>query len=183
MKENKNKENKKDKNEEKTENKKNNFILYHEMYESIEKLPNELVGDVIKSIFRYSMFGELPDYPNVSIERVLFIDFKKTIDINNKKYNETCEKNKKNAEKRWEKKKEEEQEDEIKQDVSVVFIGNDKLTKEEYEKKYDSKKTSFNDILQDQLKYIKEKNIDQLKKEYKCNFVSEETIKREYGIE
>ena len=178
MKENKNEE------ERNTQKKKNNFILYHEMYESIEKLPNELVGDVIKSIFRYSMFGELPDYPDVSIERVLFIDFKKTIDINNKKYNETCEKNKKNAEKRWEKKREEnqEQEEEIRQDVSVVFIGNDRLTKEEYEKKYDSNQTSFNDILQDQLKYIKEKNIAQLKKDYKCKYISDETIKREYGI-
>ena len=78
--------------------------------------------------------------------------------------------------------REKQKEDEIKQDVSVVFIGNDKLTKEEYEKKYDSKKTSFNDILQDQLKYIKEKNIDQLKKEYKCKYISDETIKREYGM-
>lgn len=170
--------------EEKTKNKKNNFILYHEMYESIEKLPNAMVGEVIKSVFRYSIFGELPEYPDVSVERVLFIDFKKQIDINNKKYEETCERNKKNAEKRWEKKKEEnqEQEEEIKPDVSVIFIDNDKLTKEEYEKKYDSEKTSFNDILQNQMSYIGKKKIDQLKKEYNCNFVNAETIKREYGI-
>ena len=164
--------------------KKNNFILYHEMYESIEEVSDEIAGKVMKAVFIYSRDKKKPEFKRGTVESILFKQIKNSIDINNEKYEQTCEKNRKNAEKRGEKKKEEnqEQEEKIKQDVSVIFIGNDKLTKEEYEKKYDSNQTSFNDILQDQLKYIKEKNIDQLKKDYKCKYISDETIKREYGI-
>lgn len=176
MKENENEE------EKNIKKKKNNFILYHEMYESIEEVSDEIAGKVMKAVFIYSRDKKKPDFEKGTVESILFKQIKNSIDINNVKYEETCERNRKNAEKRWEKKKEEEQEEGIKQDVSVVFIGNDRLTKEEYEDKYDSNKASFNYILQDQLKYIKERNIDQLKKEYNCKLINNETIKKEYGI-
>lgn len=176
MKENENEE------EKNIKKKKNNFILYHEMYESIEEVSDEIAGKVMKAVFIYSRDKKKPEFKRGTVESILFKQIKNSIDINNEKYEQTCERNRKNAEKRWEKKKEEEQENEIKQGISVVFIGNDRLTKEEYEDKYDSNKASFNDILQDQLKYIKERNIDQLKKEYNCNLINNETIKREYGI-
>ena len=168
----------KEKNEKKIK-KKNNFILYHEMYDSIEEVSDEIAGKVLKSIFLYSMDGIKPDFKKGSVESILFKQIKNTIDINNEKYEETWERNRRHAEKRWEK----EQEETIKSDVSVVFIDNSRLTKEEFEDKYAGSRISFKDLLDNQIQYVEQGRIDQLKEEYHCNYVSDETIKREYGIE
>ena len=166
---------------EKTENKtkkKNNFILYHEMYDSIEEVSDEIAGKVLKSIFLYSMNGEQPDFKKGTVESLLFKQIKNTIDINNAKYEETCERNRKHAEKRWGKEKEES----IEPYVSVLFIDNSRLTKEEFEEKYTESEVSFEDLLANQMEYVEQDNIDELKERYHCKYVSNETIKKEYGL-
>lgn len=49
-------------NEEENIKKKDNFLLYHNMYKFFKALSDEKAGKVIKSIFRYSIDGEIPDY-------------------------------------------------------------------------------------------------------------------------
>ena len=100
-----------DEEEKNKKKKKNNFILYHEMYESIEEVSDEIAGKVMKAVFIYSRDKKKPEFKKGTVESILFKQIKNSIDINNEKYEQTCERNRKNAEKRWEKKKEEEQEE------------------------------------------------------------------------
>lgn len=62
-----------DKNKEEYINKKDNFLLYNSMYATIKKIPDAIVGKVIKSIFEYSISKKLPDYyDDAGVESVLF---------------------------------------------------------------------------------------------------------------
>ena len=68
------------------EKRKENFLLYNEDYSMIEELSDEDVGSVIKSIFRYAINNEIPEYDKGTTKSVLFKHIQRTIDINNKKY-------------------------------------------------------------------------------------------------
>lgn len=83
-------------------NQKENFIIYHNTYPMVEELNDEDFGNVMKSVYKYSMEGKLPEYERGSAKSLLFKNMKNTIDISNKKYMEKCEKNRENAQKRWE---------------------------------------------------------------------------------
>ena len=82
---------------------KDNFILYHNQFPMIEELEDEEVGEVIKSIFKYTMDGEIAEYPRGSGKSMLFKSIKNSIDVANKSYYKKCEENRKNALKRWKK--------------------------------------------------------------------------------
>ena len=85
----------KERKSEKQRKSKENFLLYYNMNDLIEEVPDEIVGAVLKSVFRYSIFGEEPNFEKGTVKHVIFKAIKNSIDANTKKYYETCEKNKK----------------------------------------------------------------------------------------
>ena len=150
-------------------NKKDNFLLYNSMYATIKKIPDEIVGKVIKSIFEYSISKKLPDYyDDVSVESLLFSNIQNTLDINEKKYNEKCEKNRKNINKRWKEKNNKE----------VVFVNNEMLTEEEYKSRYKEFTYQFEDLLYMERELVKRGEIEKIKTDHNNSAISEETIKK-----
>lgn len=77
----------------------------------IDELSNEDVGDILKKLFAYSEDGEQSDYEKGSPKSLVFMSIKNSIDISNRKYQETCEKNRENAQKRWNKERQKENEE------------------------------------------------------------------------
>lgn len=76
---------KKEKNKELKEFKeKDSFLLYHNMYDMIADVSDQEIGELIKGVFRYSMYREEPDFEKGSVQRVLFISIKNSIDTNTK---------------------------------------------------------------------------------------------------
>lgn len=150
-------------------NKKDNFLLYNSMYATIKKIPDEIVGKVIKSIFEYSISKKLPDYyDDVSVESLLFSNIQNTLDINEKKYNEKCEKNRKNINKRWKEKNNKE----------VVFVNNEMLTEEEYKSRYKEFTYQFEDLLYMERELVKRGEIEKIKTDHNNSEISEEKIKK-----
>lgn len=144
--------------------KKDNFILYNNMYDMLEDLSNEDLGEVIKSIFRYSINDEVPEYEKGSVKAIIFKSIKNSIDINNKKYKERCIKNAENAKKRWDK----------------IVYDNQELTKEEYERltaeKYDA--TPFDVIFNHQKSLYEQGRIHTIQDVYNCGAISKERIRK-----
>lgn len=156
-------------------NKKDNFLLYNSMYATIKKIPDEIVGKVIKSIFVYSICKELPDYyDDASVESVLFSLIQSSLDINEKKYFEKCEKNRENINKRWKEKDKEKTNQE-----DVVFYNNEMLKESEYKRRFKEFTFEFEDLLYMERELIKKGEIEKLKTIYNNNEISEETL-REY---
>lgn len=80
---------------------KETFLLYKNHIESILELDNFQAGIVFKNILRHVNGLEL-EFDNInSLEYGIFKGIKTQIDFSMKKYNEKCEKNKINANKRW----------------------------------------------------------------------------------
>ena len=144
------------------EKKKDNFILYNEDYSMIEELSDEDVGSVIKSIFRYSINNEFPEYNKGTGKSILFKHIQRTIDINNKKYIEKCMSNKQKALKRWKK----------------IIYNNEEFTKESYTRfcKEHGFVNEFDDILLSQKTYFDNGDYTSIKNLYNNNLVSNETI-------
>ena len=158
-----------DKNKEEYINKKDNFLLYNSMYATIKKIPDAIVGKVIKSIFEYSISKKLPDYyDDAGVESVLFSFIQNTLDINEKKYNEKCEKNRKNINKRWKEKNNKE----------VVFINNEMLTEAEYKSRYKEFTYQFEDLLYMERELVKRGEIEKIKTDHNNSEISEEKIKK-----
>lgn len=157
-----------DKNKEEYINKKDNFLLYNSMYATIKKIPDVIVGKVIKDIFEYSISKKLPDYyDDAVIESVLFSFIQNTLDINEKKYNEKCEKNRKNINKRWKEKNNKE----------VVFVNNEMLSEKEYKSRYKEFKYEFEDALHMEKELLKRNDIEKIKTQFNNNAISEETLR------
>lgn len=95
---------------------KKDFIIYHSSYTIIEELTIEERGELFTSLFRYSMYGEIPEYENRSLLSIAFKSIRTAIDISNKKYQEKCEKNSENANKRW----------------TIVFINNQEMNEKKF---------------------------------------------------
>lgn len=148
-------------------NKKDNFILYHNLFPMIEELENEDVGDVLKSIFRYSMNGEIENYPKGSGKSLLFKAIKNSIDINNKKYIERCENNRRNARKKWKK----------------IFYDNDTFTIETFKNYCEENdlQEDFDEILQKQVEYVNNQKYEKLKEDYNCPLASNENILKAFS--
>ena len=146
--------------------KKENFLLYHNIFPTIEELENEDVGDVLKSIFKYSINSEITEYEKGSTKSLLFKAIKNSIDINNEKYVEKCRKNKENILKRWKK----------------IFYDNQLFNKENFESYCIEKhlEENFDDIIEKQKNYVDNQDFETLKEEYNCNLISNETILKNF---
>ncbi len=79
---------------------KNSFLIYHEYAEHFEMLDDAELGQLIRAIMEYEQHQTTPNLPKHLALAFSFI--KKDLDYNRGKYEERCEKNRKNAAKRWE---------------------------------------------------------------------------------
>lgn len=79
----------------------NGIILYPDMLEdAMSILSSDEFIELMKIIINYKKTGNVPK--NMSKMMTLaFLPFKQTMDINQERYNKKCQKNKENAEKRW----------------------------------------------------------------------------------
>lgn len=84
------------------ENQKKGFLLYLNQKEVIDEMTDQEAGIFIKAIFEYEITKKIPKL-NKNL-KLVFLQFKNALDEDEKHYNETCEKNRKNAKKRWQKK-------------------------------------------------------------------------------
>ncbi|MBR5328894.1 MAG: hypothetical protein IKV45_01660 [Firmicutes bacterium] len=81
------------------------FVLHHETGEMVQQLSDDKAGKFIKAIFTYSMTGEVMNVaPSI---RQLYQGTINTLNREFAKYEETCARNKRAADKRWEKQREE----------------------------------------------------------------------------
>ncbi len=152
---------------------KDSFLLYHNDYGLIKRLSNEEKGILLDSIFKYSMDREIPNFydSNKAEDRILGIAFeslKTTLDINYKKWLETCEKNQKNRNVSNNKKQNEQYK---------IFLDNQELDMNTYISSYESTEEEFYRILEDERELISNLEYQQLKETYNCKAVSDRTLK------
>ena len=153
-------------------NRKDSFILYNNMFDMIEELSNEEAGELIKSVFQYSINGATPKFEKGSIKSVVFKSIKNSIDINTEKYIKRCEKNSENAQKRWN------QEKNVEEDFRIVYVFDKKLNQKEFSKSYSKGfrslytshlYNSFEEIYQEQQRFIKLKQFDKIRDIFNYN--------------
>ncbi|AZA73542.1 DUF6291 domain-containing protein [Chryseobacterium indoltheticum] len=82
---------------------KNGFLLYKDLIKTVQKLPMEKAGELFMHILKY-VNDENPETNDLLIE-VAFEPVKQKLKRDLKKYEETKEKNRENANKRWQKDK------------------------------------------------------------------------------
>ena len=78
---------------------KKGFIVYDDNMEVIERLSDEEAGQLFKGMLNYSISGKDPKFKGVL--EFVFIPIKQQMDRNAEKYAAKCEKNRENANKRW----------------------------------------------------------------------------------
>ena len=88
--------------------KKNNFIMYLDYEEHFSLLSDEEIGILMRGIFQYVRTGKNPDFSSNGAVKMAFSFIKTNIDIDNRKYQQKCEKNKQIAEERWKRQREQE---------------------------------------------------------------------------
>ena len=81
------------------------FLLLNNQIEIIEDLSDEQAGQLLKAFYDYNNGNEVK---LKGLMKSVFKNFKVVFDENEQRYQEKCEKNKKNIEEYWKKKKEEE---------------------------------------------------------------------------
>ena len=79
---------------------KDGFIIYKSLYDPISELSREEKGHLLEAIFVYQKSGEVLNDLNPLVN-MAFKFFKNQFDIDEKKYEAKCLKNKENAKKRW----------------------------------------------------------------------------------
>lgn len=79
--------------------KKNSFIIYNDQLDILDDLTNEQAGILLKAMLKYSLTGEVIELPLVL--KIAFTPIRQQMDRNNQKYENICERNRKNIEKRW----------------------------------------------------------------------------------
>ena len=82
---------------------KKGFLLLNNQIEIIETLTDEQAGQLLKAFYDYNLGKEIKLN---GLMRTVFNNFKVVFDENEQKYQETCEKNKKNIENYWKRVKE-----------------------------------------------------------------------------
>lgn len=82
---------------------KKGFLLLNNQVEIIETLTNEQAGQLLKAFYDYNLGKEIKLN---GLMLTVFSNFKIVFDENEQKYQETCEKNKKNIENYWKRVKE-----------------------------------------------------------------------------
>ena len=78
---------------------KKGFIVYDDIMEVVGRLSDEEAGQLLKGMLRYSINGQEPKFKGVL--EFVFIPIKQQMDRNAEKYAAKCEKNRENANKRW----------------------------------------------------------------------------------
>lgn len=76
---------------------KNSFVLYHNYRETLEDLTDEQVGKLFRAIFDYEIYKTEPNFTGEL--KIAFRFIKKDLDINLNKYENICERNRKNGQK------------------------------------------------------------------------------------
>lgn len=74
---------------------KNSFVIYHNYRETLEDLTDEQVGKLFRAIFNYEIDRVEPQFNGIL--NVAFKFIKKDLDINLTKYENICERNRKNG--------------------------------------------------------------------------------------
>jgi len=72
------------------ENSQKSFILYSDYYDMINELSDAEAGELVKSVFKYTNTGEIPELTGMA--KMAFIVIKQNLDRNATKYQETIEK-------------------------------------------------------------------------------------------
>ena len=75
------------------------FVVYDDIYELLDALTDEEVGQLFRGMVKYHMTGEEPDFSGAL--KLAFIPVRQGIDRNAEKYTKRCEKNRENIAKRW----------------------------------------------------------------------------------
>ena len=78
---------------------KKGFIVYDDNMEVVSRLSDEEAGQLLKGMLEYSITGKQPKFKGVL--EFVFIPIKQQMDRNAEKYAARCEKNRENANKRW----------------------------------------------------------------------------------
>ncbi len=78
------------------------MLLHHNMIDSVMILSDEECGKLFKALFLYDVCGFLPEFEDIAL-RIVFTQFKSTLDMNRERYEAICQKRSENAKKRWEK--------------------------------------------------------------------------------
>ena len=71
-------------------------IIAEEYLEPVEELSDAQAGELMKTVMRYSVTGELPETEDQAVT-ILFMLMKSYIDRNQKAYEETCRRNRENG--------------------------------------------------------------------------------------
>ena len=76
------------------------FFTYFHLSSVIEKLSDAQAGRLYKALMRYGDTGEITDFSGDLACDMAFTLMRGEIDVNFERYNEMCERNRKNAEKK-----------------------------------------------------------------------------------
>ena len=153
---------------------KNSFIIYHKYRDILKDLTNEQVGILFRSIFDYEIDKTLP---NLEGELKMAFNFVKTdLDFNSNKYNNICERNRKNGKYGGRPKKD--QDDEKPKKPSGLF-GNpknpEKPKKPDNEYEYDNENIKKKEIYKEKGEYgwvkLTDIQYEKLCKEYSKNYI------------
>ena len=85
--------------------KRNSFIMYLDYKQHFALISNEDLGKLTRSLFDYVENDIIPDFKDNTALQMAFSFIQTNIDIDNRKYQEKCEKNKQIAEERWKRQK------------------------------------------------------------------------------
>ena len=75
---------------------KESFLLYHDQRPMIEKLSDAQAGMLIKAIYRYSEFEEIPLFED-PVTEIVFVSMCAAIDRASKRYLDVVERNRENG--------------------------------------------------------------------------------------
>lgn len=78
---------------------KKGIIMYYDVLEQLEDFNDKDFRQIIEAVIKYDKNGTLPDFEGE--KKIAFKFIKMSIDRNNEQYNNICEKNRQNAQKRW----------------------------------------------------------------------------------
>lgn len=79
------------------------FIVYGEIKEVIDELPDDQVAKLFRGMVNYFVDGKDPKFSGTL--KYIFIPIRQQMDRNSEKYEKRCEKNRENVKKRWEREK------------------------------------------------------------------------------
>lgn len=80
------------------DNQRESFILYKSFFEPIAKFTDERLGRLFRAIFQWQIDGRSNPEPDIEVAFGFFVN---QFRIDNSKYQERCEKNRENAQLRW----------------------------------------------------------------------------------